>query len=162
MNQNCTATSDSASTASDSESVKQASKEQIFDEEEDKMASKCNMEEIVIDKNINDNDNDKNQDSLPTKKKFIVVKTPIAQAFDFNKNYKMSNTIQIPVTETYNRPTARSLFNRLSPMPSPHLDRRFFDSSLVEMRSLASSTSTLADSLEDIWIRRYDFSDSKV
>ncbi|GLH06062.1 Uncharacterized protein GBIM_11581 [Gryllus bimaculatus] len=42
---------------------------------------------------------------------------------------------------------------RASPLPSPHLDHRFFDTSLVEMKSQASSTSTL-DSSEDVWVMR--------
>nr|XP_012230181.1 PREDICTED: dentin sialophosphoprotein [Linepithema humile]XP_012230189.1 PREDICTED: dentin sialophosphoprotein [Linepithema humile]XP_012230198.1 PREDICTED: dentin sialophosphoprotein [Linepithema humile]XP_012230207.1 PREDICTED: dentin sialophosphoprotein [Linepithema humile]XP_012230216.1 PREDICTED: dentin sialophosphoprotein [Linepithema humile] len=49
-------------------------------------------------------------------------------------------------------------FSRTSPLPSPHLDKRFFDSSLIEMKSQASSTSTLDyDSTEEVWIRRMDF-----
>ena len=49
-------------------------------------------------------------------------------------------------------------FSRTSPLPSPHLDKKFFDSSLVEMKSQASSSSTLDyDSTEEIWVRRIDF-----
>lgn len=48
---------------------------------------------------------------------------------------------------------------KISPLQSPHLDKRFFDSSLVEMKSQASSSSTLDyDSTEEIWIRRIDIS----
>ena len=50
------------------------------------------------------------------------------------------------------------IFSRTSPLPSPHLDKRFFDSSLIEMKSQASSSSTIDnDSTEEIWIRRVDF-----
>ncbi|KAL6261200.1 hypothetical protein P5V15_008725 [Pogonomyrmex californicus] len=49
-------------------------------------------------------------------------------------------------------------FSRTSPLPSPHFDKRFFDSSLIEMKSQASSTSTLDyDSTEEVWVRRMDF-----
>ncbi|XP_043584147.1 serine-rich adhesin for platelets isoform X1 [Bombus pyrosoma] len=49
-------------------------------------------------------------------------------------------------------------FSRTSPLPSPHLDKRFFDSSLIEMKSQASSSSTLDyDSTEEVWVRRVDF-----
>ncbi|XP_014473094.1 PREDICTED: dentin sialophosphoprotein [Dinoponera quadriceps] len=49
-------------------------------------------------------------------------------------------------------------FSRTSPLPSPHLDKRFFDSSLIEMKSQASSSSTLDyDSTEEVWVRRIDF-----
>lgn len=48
--------------------------------------------------------------------------------------------------------------SKISPLTSPHLDKRFFDSSLVEMKSQASSTSTLDyDSTEEVWIRRINF-----
>ncbi|XP_046743659.1 dentin sialophosphoprotein isoform X2 [Diprion similis] len=54
--------------------------------------------------------------------------------------------------------SASMTFSRTSPLPSPHLDKRFFDSSLIEMKSQASSSSTLDyDSNEDIWVRRVDF-----
>ncbi|XP_043288182.1 dentin sialophosphoprotein isoform X2 [Venturia canescens] len=50
------------------------------------------------------------------------------------------------------------IFSRTSPLPSPHLDKRFFDSSLIEMKSQASSSSTLDyDSTEEIWVRRVEF-----
>nr|CAD7458814.1 unnamed protein product [Timema tahoe] len=46
-------------------------------------------------------------------------------------------------------------YHRSSPLPSPHLDKRFFDSSLIEMKSQASSSSTIDnDSSEDIWVMR--------
>ncbi|KAK1128303.1 hypothetical protein K0M31_002772 [Melipona bicolor] len=49
-------------------------------------------------------------------------------------------------------------FSRTSPLPSPHFDKRFFDSSLIEMKSQASSSSTLDyDSTEEVWVRRVDF-----
>ena len=50
------------------------------------------------------------------------------------------------------------LFNqRVSPLQSPHLDKRFFDSSLIEMKSQASSSSTIDyDSTEEVWIKRSD------
>ncbi|KAL7302424.1 hypothetical protein TKK_0005078 [Trichogramma kaykai] len=47
--------------------------------------------------------------------------------------------------------------SKISPMQSPHFDKRFFDFNLVEMKSQASSTSTIDnDSAEDIWVRRVD------
>lgn len=49
--------------------------------------------------------------------------------------------------------------SRASPLPSPHLDKRFFDCSLIEMKSQASSTSTLDyDSMDEVWIKRNDTS----
>lgn len=45
---------------------------------------------------------------------------------------------------------------------SPHLDKRFFDSSMIEMKSQASSSSTLDnDSAEEIWVRRIDLETSR-
>lgn len=50
------------------------------------------------------------------------------------------------------------VLTKSSPLQSPHFDKRFFDSSLVEMRSQASSSSTLDyDSNDEIWVRRIDF-----
>ncbi|XP_063223688.1 5'-AMP-activated protein kinase subunit gamma-2 isoform X2 [Bacillus rossius redtenbacheri] len=50
-------------------------------------------------------------------------------------------------------------WTRGCPLPSPHLDRRFFDSSLVEMKSQASSSSTIDyDSSEEVWVMRQDVS----
>jgi len=55
-------------------------------------------------------------------------------------------------------PLSPMLFNqRISPLQSPHLDKRFFDSSLIEMKSQASSSSTIDyDSTEEVWIKRSD------
>nr|XP_033323720.1 serine-rich adhesin for platelets-like isoform X2 [Megalopta genalis] len=54
--------------------------------------------------------------------------------------------------------SASMTFSRTSPLPSPHLDKRYFDSSLIEMKSQASSSSTLDyDSTEEVWVRRVDF-----
>ncbi|KAL0105605.1 hypothetical protein PUN28_015832 [Cardiocondyla obscurior] len=53
-------------------------------------------------------------------------------------------------------------FSRTSPLPSPHFDKRFFDSSLIEMKSQASSTSTLDyDSTEEVWVRRMDLAQKR-
>lgn len=50
----------------------------------------------------------------------------------------------------------------LSRGTSPHLDKRFFDVSLIEMKSQASSTSTLDyDSTDEVWIRRTDAENMK-
>lgn len=50
--------------------------------------------------------------------------------------------------------TSSFTFSKVSPLQSPHLDKRFFDSSLIEIRSLASSSSTIDDCVDEIWIRR--------
>lgn len=70
------------------------------------------------------------------------------------RHYNVSNTVHFPATDP-RKPSVHSIFNRTSPLPSPHFDKRFFDSSLIEIRSQASSTSTVdQDSAEDIWIKR--------
>lgn len=44
----------------------------------------------------------------------------------------------------------------ISPL-SHHRDKHFFDVNLVEMKSQASSTSTLDyDSMDEVWIKRHD------
>lgn len=43
---------------------------------------------------------------------------------------------------------------------SPHFDKRFFEAGLIEMKSQASSTSTLDDSSnDDVWVKRIDVGD---
>lgn len=98
---------------------------------------------------------------------FVVTKTKqpseAAKIFAKRKEYRMSNTVHTTAFDE-NRMPAYSIFNRTSPMPSPHYDRKFFDSSLIEMRSQTSSSSTLdcGDSMEDIWVKRIDSDSSKV
>ncbi|KAK6621792.1 hypothetical protein RUM44_001599 [Polyplax serrata] len=49
--------------------------------------------------------------------------------------------------------------SRTSPLHSPHLDKRFFDCSLIEMKSQASSSSTIDyDSMDEVWVKRNDTS----
>lgn len=82
-----------------------------------------------------------------------VIKPLVPSAFR-KRNYHPSNTVHFPATDP-RKPSLYSIFSRTSPLQSPHFDKRFFDSSLIEMRSQASSTSTLdQDSIEDIWIKR--------
>lgn len=85
--------------------------------------------------------------------KFLVSKTQIPPAMR-RRQYHPNNTVHFPATDP-RKPHVHTIFNRVSPLPSPHLDKRFFDSSLIEMKSLASSSSTVDnDSSEDIWVRR--------
>jgi 5'-AMP-activated protein kinase regulatory gamma subunit len=70
------------------------------------------------------------------------------------------HTVSTPTVDTGGTfpPLSPMLFNnRVSPLQSPHLDKRFFDSSLIEMKSQASSSSTIDyDSTEEVWIKRND------
>lgn len=46
---------------------------------------------------------------------------------------------------------------RCSRGTSPHFDKRFFEAGLIEMKSQASSSSTLDDSSnDDVWVKRID------
>uniref|UniRef100_A0A1Y1LG68 CBS domain-containing protein n=1 Tax=Photinus pyralis TaxID=7054 RepID=A0A1Y1LG68_PHOPY len=88
--------------------------------------------------------------------KFVITKTKqpseAAKIFARRKEYRQSNTVH---GDDFKRPSIYSMFNRTSPLQSPHYDRKFFDSSLIEMKSPTSSTSTLdCGSTEDIWVRR--------
>nr|CAH7757520.1 unnamed protein product [Callosobruchus chinensis] len=79
-----------------------------------------------------------------------------AKIFASRKQYRQANTVHgVPSQEESRRPTADSIFVR-SPLQSPHYDTKFFDSSLVEMKSRTSSSGTVDNcgSAEDIWIRR--------
>ncbi|RZF45396.1 hypothetical protein LSTR_LSTR002839 [Laodelphax striatellus] len=57
-------------------------------------------------------------------------------------------------TASLTPPTSPRILSRGT---SPHLDKRFFDTSLVEMKSQASSSSTIDyDSNDEVWVRRTD------
>ncbi|XP_025829905.1 5'-AMP-activated protein kinase subunit gamma-2 isoform X2 [Agrilus planipennis] len=79
-----------------------------------------------------------------------------AKIFAKRKEYRQSNTVHFPTSDESKRPSVYSLFSRTPSLQSPHYDRRFFDQSLIEMRSQTSSTSTLdcGSTDDDIWVRR--------
>lgn len=91
--------------------------------------------------------------------KFVVTKTKqpseAAKLFAKKKEYKQANTVHFPTSDSRTRPSVYSIFSKASSLSSPHYDSRYFDSSLIEMRSPTSSSSTLdCGSNEDIWVRR--------
>lgn len=87
--------------------------------------------------------------------KFTITKTkqPSEAAKNFaNRKYHPANTVNFPPTDT-KKPSVYSIFK--SPLVSPHYDQKFFDSSLIEMKSQTSSSSTIDyGSAEDIWVKR--------
>lgn len=85
-----------------------------------------------------------------------------ARIFANRKQYRQANTVHgIPGFEP-KRPPVSSLFK--SPLHSPHYDAKFFDSSLIEMKSHTSSSSTVdySGSVDDIWVKRIEVEDKKV
>lgn len=87
----------------------------------------------------------------------------VAKIFASRQRYKQSNTVGA-VPSKSQRMAAYSIFGSKSPLTSPHYDSKFFDSSLVEMKSETSSTSTVdySDASEDIWVKRTGPGDKKV
>lgn len=88
--------------------------------------------------------------------KFVITKTkqPRDLCKNIVRNYHPANTVNYPPTDP-KKPSVYSIFR--SPLQSPHYDHRFFDSSLIEMKSQTSSSSTLeCGSAEDIWVKRAD------
>ncbi|XP_057319535.1 dentin sialophosphoprotein isoform X2 [Microplitis mediator] len=86
-----------------------------------------------------------------------IVTSPTANKPLLRRRHTSGPTMTFPATDPPNYCNSM-IFSRTSPLPSPHLDKRFFDSSLIEMKSQASSSSTLDyDSAEEIWIKRVDF-----
>lgn len=75
----------------------------------------------------------------------------------------IENNLKSPVTE--DQPSSTNISAKSTPPispPSHHRDKHFFDVNLVEMKSQASSTSTLDyDSMDEVWIKRYDAETSK-
>lgn len=85
-----------------------------------------------------------------------------AKIFASRKQYRQANTVHgIPGFEP-KRPPVSTIFR--SPLQSPHYDSKFFDSSLIEMKSQTSSSSTvdISTSIEDIWVKRVDTDEKKV
>lgn len=73
----------------------------------------------------------------------------------------IENHLKLPVTDDQLTNTTTKSTPPISP-PSHHRDKHFFDVNLVEMKSQASSTSTLDyDSMDEVWIKRYDAETSK-
>ncbi|XP_019763440.1 5'-AMP-activated protein kinase subunit gamma-2 isoform X4 [Dendroctonus ponderosae] len=81
--------------------------------------------------------------------------TEVAKIFASRQQYRQSNTVGAVPSQTKRMP-AYNIFNNKSPLVSPHYDTRFFDSSLIEMRSQTSSSSTVdcSEVVEDIWVKR--------
>ncbi|XP_017777719.1 PREDICTED: 5'-AMP-activated protein kinase subunit gamma-2-like isoform X2 [Nicrophorus vespilloides] len=90
----------------------------------------------------------------PAKEPEKVKKSADVASMFSRRKYYQSNTVHFPTTDP-RKPSIYSIFNKTSPLPSPHYDSRFFDSSLIEMKSQTSSASTLDfGSNEDVWVRR--------
>ncbi|XP_034945019.1 flocculation protein FLO11 isoform X2 [Chelonus insularis] len=86
-----------------------------------------------------------------------IVTSPTSNKPVLRRRHTTGPSMAFPATDPPNYSNSM-VFSRTSPLPSPHLDKRFFDSSLIEMKSQASSSSTLDyDSAEEIWVRRVDF-----
>lgn len=78
-----------------------------------------------------------------------------AKLFASQKKYRQANTVHGISSYDPKRPSVNSIFK--SPMQSPHYDAKFFDSSLIEIKSHNSSSSTVNySSTEDIWVKRSD------
>ncbi|XP_050513951.1 5'-AMP-activated protein kinase subunit gamma-2 isoform X1 [Diabrotica virgifera virgifera] len=94
------------------------------------------------------------KDTRPDKKSEKKELSEAAKIFARNKEYRMANTVLGVPSKDAIRPSMKSLFR--SPLQSPHYDAKFFDSSLVSMKSLNSSSSTVdyVGSSEDIWVKR--------
>lgn len=89
--------------------------------------------------------------------------TEVAKIFASRQQYRQSNTVGAVPSQTKRMP-AYNIFNNKSPLVSPHYDTRFFDSSLIEMKSATSSSSTVdcSEGVEDIWVKRPEPDKKKV
>ena len=143
------------------------------DEEEDRMHPSSDLAAISgSDKSLSESSSGSKTSVIDTvtgpTHKFVITKTKhvqvddakppappaktstAAQIFANMKKYVQSNTVHFPTSDP-NRPSLYSVFNR-----TPHYDSRFFDSSLIEMKSHASSDCALdvGAAAEDIWVKR--------
>ncbi|XP_055644846.1 uncharacterized protein LOC129780523 [Toxorhynchites rutilus septentrionalis] len=98
----------------------------------------------------------KDDDSTAVRKsRFMVTKaqeTPRLRPESINLRpltaAQNSQTIQFPCSQFAsgeNRTSLKSIFAPESTFPNPHLDKRFFDTSLVEIRPVTASISSLVD-----------------
>lgn len=138
------------------------------DEEEDRKehVPSSDMSSIISgsDKSLSESSSSDSKTSVidtvsgPTHK-FVITKTkqPSDAANNFvkkTKNYQPAKTVHFPTESDKSRPSVYTIFGKGS-LSSPHYDSRFFDSTLIEMRSQTSSSSTIeCGSTEDIWIKR--------
>lgn len=91
--------------------------------------------------------------------KFVITKTKqpseAAKIFANRQQFRQyANTVHGIPPHDSKRPSVYNIFK--TSLPSPHYDSRFFDSSLIEMKSENSSSSTIdcSGSAEDIWVKR--------
>ncbi|KAG5863731.1 hypothetical protein JTB14_013621 [Gonioctena quinquepunctata] len=144
------------------------------EEEEKKDVVPSNMSTIAgSDKSLSDSSNGSKVSVIDTisgpTHKFVITKTKIeetknepekklseaAKIFANKKRYRQANTVHVSSYDP-NRPSLNTIFK--SPLQSPHYDSKFFDSSMIEIKSHSSSTSTVdhSGSVEDIWVKRND------
>lgn len=129
--------------------------QEVKDNDVDKDDSKSNCSEKSLSETSSSSSKTTVQELAGPTHKFVVTKTQTAIPQQLRRrHYNVSNTVHFPATDP-RKPSVHSIFNRTSPLPSPHFDKRFFDSSLIEIKSHASSTSTIdQDVIEDIWVKR--------
>ncbi|XP_050309595.1 5'-AMP-activated protein kinase subunit gamma-2 isoform X2 [Anthonomus grandis grandis] len=73
----------------------------------------------------------------------------VAKIFASRQSYRQSNTVGAVPTQTKRLP-AYQIFNK-----SPHYDSRFFDSSLIEIKSQEAGSSKVEGSeAEEVWVKR--------
>lgn len=89
--------------------------------------------------------------------KFVITKTKqpseAAKIFASRKQYRQANTVHGIPSQDASRTSVYSIFKSSF---QPHYDSRFFDSSLIEMKSENSSGSNIdfSGSADDIWVKR--------
>ncbi|XP_074032736.1 SNF4/AMP-activated protein kinase gamma subunit [Leptinotarsa decemlineata] len=77
-----------------------------------------------------------------------------AKLFSNKKQYFQANTVHAISSCDPKKPSVRTIFK--APLQNLHYDAKFFDSSLIEMKSSSSSTIDQGGSAEDIWVKRKD------
>lgn len=119
--------------------------------------SECPEEDETVTEAANDNNSTTSSSSSSGKEQQDTTGTQE----DVTKTESSSPSTSAPPTPKRNPSltpdTPPQSPRTLSRGTSPHLDKRFFDVSLIEMKSQASSTSTLDyDSTDEVWIKRID------
>lgn len=101
------------------------------------------------------------------KKKFIVTKAEMTDALPRPEAVNLRNmtakqnsaTIHFPCRSVNQRASINGIFAPLGPL-SRHLDKRFFDTSLVEIKPISTSTKSLDNTEsevdDNVWVKRDD------
>ncbi|GAB0094828.1 hypothetical protein DMENIID0001_101540 [Sergentomyia squamirostris] len=96
------------------------------------------------------------KEEIPKDSPKPIARIEVENLRNFTKQQN-SQTIHFPCSSPTVKPNLQSIFSPVN----PHLDKKFFDTSLIEIRPITNSTKSLnyedsIDSPHEVWVRRTD------